>query len=468
MDIWVKFLQDVELKVKNSEGNLEPKQFNTGDIVQFEKSKAETFVELGYCEETDEPTAPDLDSITKTFEDRIEAMVEKSIGGALDKVSDKFEKSIPNFAQPKGQHSDLEANFGWKTPDHFFHAVKAVGQKQMDFPGVEFLTKAPTGQNISSDTEGNFLVPEPMLQQIWTNVREEPTSLLGRSNSFTTANTSLKIPRIFEPSRKEGTGQRNAGIQAYWEDEADEHTASKMTTGKLALELNKLSVLTYATEEMLSDSGFDLSGKFGQLATNAINYKVNYAIVHGTGTGQPKGFLLGDSIIVVPTEAGQSSNTILHRNVSNLYWRNLNRNNAVWLVHTSLAQQLEFMYFNDDATNQRPVYLPANQVVNSPFGLLYGRPVIPFEFMNAFGDLGDIAFIDMSQYATLTKAGQQIKSASSIHVRFLFDEVAFKWTFRVDGRELWTSDVEDLHGDTTRSWAVTLAARNAGGTSSGL
>jgi HK97 family phage major capsid protein len=151
-----------------------------------------------------------------------------------------------------------------------------------------------------------------------------------------------------------------------------------------------------------------------------------------------------------------------------MYWRNWNRGASVWLTHPDAAQQLEFMFFNDDTTNKRPIYLPANQVVASPFGILYGRPVIPFEFMPDFGDQGDIGLFDLSQYATLTKAGGGIKTASSIHVRFLFEETAFRFTTRIDGRSLWTSPKEDLNGDTTRSPFVVLASRTGGGTSSGL
>ncbi len=128
------------------------------------------------------------------------------------------------------------------------------------------------------------------------------------------------------------------------------------------------------------------------------------------------------------------------------------------------------MYFDDDTTNKRSIYLPANQVVGRPFATLYGRPVIDYEFMPDFGSQGDIAFVDMSQYATLTKAGRGsgIKTASSIHIRFLFEETAFRFTARIDGRELWPSPKEDLNGDTTRSPFVTLASRTGGSTSSGL
>ena len=108
-------------------------------------------------------------------------------------------------------------------------------------------------------------------------------------------------------------------------------------------------------------------------------------------------------------------------------------------------------------------------LTNLPYGMLYGRPVIQYEFMADFGSKGDILFADFSTYATLTKAGKAgLSRAQSIHVRFLFEEVAFRWSTRIDGRSHWMAPIQDLQGDTTRSPYVTLASRSEGATSSGL
>jgi HK97 family phage major capsid protein len=468
---WVEFEVDHQVNVDG-----EMKDFTKGQKVAFDVKMADALVALNYAKEVDAPEDEfDGEEAFKALGTKMESLMaktfEKAVGDAATQLEDRFDVQLGEFAKAKGENYDLEKDFGFKEPDHYFQCVREFSKgasADMTKPGMEFLVKAPSGQNISSDSEGNILVPEPVSSTLWTNAQAEPFALLGMSTQFTTAGNSLKLPQIFEPSRKTGKGQRNAGIIAYWEDEADEHTGSKFTSGKIELSLNKLAVLTYASEEILDDSGFNITGIFGNMASGAIQYALNEAMVNGTGVGKPKGILKDDALITVPLESGQGNHTIFHKNVSNMYWRNMNRTSAVWLVHPDLAQQLEFMYFNDDTTNQRPVYLPANQVVNSPFGLLYGRPVIPFEFMPDFGSVGDITFVDMRQYGTLRKAGAGVKQARSMHVRFLYDEEAFKWTFRVDGRGLWRSAVEDLNGDTTRSWCVTLASRTGGSTSSGL
>jgi hypothetical protein len=49
-----------------------------------------------------------------------------------------------------------------------------------------------------------------------------------------------------------------------------------------------------------------------------------------------------------------------------------------------------------------------------------------------------------------------MESASSMHVRFLNDEMAFRITFRVDGHALWNSALTPFKGTNTLSPFVTL------------
>ena len=468
MKMWIKFLKSYIQKSKNQAGEETENKFEEGKVYAIEKSIAETLITLGYAEETEEPKETDLETVAKSLETKVTGMVESTLKKSIENLNKSIENI--NFATPKGEHSDLEREYGFKDEGHFFKSVIA-GTNNTQIPGVEFLTKAPSGQSIGNDPEGGFLVPEPILSRIWTNMMEEPGSVIPQTLQLTTDGNSIKVPRFFEASRKEESGGRNGGIVAYWMDEAESFTASKFTTGKESLELHKLGALVYATNELIAD-GRGITSFINQLVPRAINYKVAEALMFGTGVGQPLGVLNNDALIVIPalTRGGsaQANHTILHWNISQLYHKNVYRNRAKFYAHTDLIQQLEFMYFDDDNTNKRPVYMPAGGVSGRQFGSLYGKDVVDFEFMKDFGSQGDIACIDWSQYATLRKPGRGIDSATSMHVRFLNDEMAYRFTFRIDGRPLWTSPREDLNGTTLRSPFVTLASRTGGGTSSGL
>jgi HK97 family phage major capsid protein len=105
-----------------------------------------------------------------------------------------------------------------------------------------------------------------------------------------------------------------------------------------------------------------------------------------------------------------------------------------------------------------PVYLPANGISGAPFATLFGRPVIPVEYAATLGTVGDVVLADLSQYGLLTKGG--IKQASSLHVAFTTDEMAFRATYRVDGQPLWKSTLTPFKGSATQSPTITLATRS--------
>ena len=73
------------------------------------------------------------------------------------------------------------------------------------------------------------------------------------------------------------------------------------------------------------------------------------------------------------------------------------------------------------------------------------------------GAKGDIILDDLSQYLLVDKGG--INAASSIHVRFLYDENVFRFTYRVDGQPIWNAPITPYKGAGTLSPFVTLAAR---------
>ncbi len=104
-----------------------------------------------------------------------------------------------------------------------------------------------------------------------------------------------------------------------------------------------------------------------------------------------------------------------------------------------------------------PVYMPAGGVSGTPYSTLFGRPVIPLEQCQTLGTPGDIILADFSQYLLIDKGG--INAASSIHVRFLYDENVFRFIYRVDGQPIWNQPVTPFKGSSTKSPFVALAAR---------
>jgi HK97 family phage major capsid protein len=107
----------------------------------------------------------------------------------------------------------------------------------------------------------------------------------------------------------------------------------------------------------------------------------------------------------------------------------------------------------------QPVWLPPGGLMNSPTGLLLGKPVLELEQCEQLGDQGDIFLVNLNEYVAITKAGEGLRFDTSMHVRFLNDEMAFRWVYRVNGQPTWRTSLTPFKGTSTMSPFITLDAR---------
>jgi HK97 family phage major capsid protein len=130
--------------------------------------------------------------------------------------------------------------------------------------------------------------------------------------------------------------------------------------------------------------------------------------------------------------------------------------NAVWIANQNIIPQL-FKMVLAGASSDVPVYLPAGGASGKPFDTLFGKPILFIEQASSIGDVGDLLLVDLSQYLMIDKGG--LKTASSIHVRFDYDETCFRFVYRVDGQPSWSSALTPYKGTQTQSPYIALAAR---------
>lgn len=461
---WIKFLKDY----KDSEGN----EYKKDAILQVDEEISDSLKKLKIAEDTQSPENKTITDAIASISGDIQSTVEKGIATGLESIAKEIKVKLP--AVPT-DHNEVGKQ-GFKDFGEFAIAVvrgsrpaNAVIDKRLTFEDIDTGQKAPTGLNTRDDVDGGFLVPETFAAGIWEYVLATQ-QIFPLTDQRSTSGNSLTINAFDENSRKDGF--RDGGVLSYWLEEAEEFTSSQPKWRRLRLELHKLGVLCYVTDEELADASVSLPGILQRKAAKAIDFKINEAFIWGTGVGQPLGVMRSNALITQPLEFNQQVDTILHKNINGMYhkMRPELRAGARWYVHPNLEEQLEYITFLDQPTSGTvvPIYLPPGGLTASPYGTLKGRPVVPLEYMKDLGIKGDILFANFGQYVTLTKPGGGIKYATSIHVRFLFEEQAFRFSFRIDGQSLWPAPLEDYNGTTKRSPYVTLADRNAVSQSSGL
>jgi HK97 family phage major capsid protein len=315
-----------------------------------------------------------------------------------------------------------------------------------------------TGMSEGVPADGGFLVQ----QDFATNLLDfafKTGKLASLCDNITISNNSnsVKVPGVNEASRADGS--RQGGVRAYWKDEGATKTASAPTYRQVQLTLNKLIALTYSTDELLVDAAA-LESWIMSAFPREFGFKVDEAIINGTGAGQPLGIMNSPALVSVAIEAGQAAATIVAENIEKMYSRMLPDSlaNARFFISQDCWPQI-FQLHHAIGTGGVPVFMPpGNGLVDAPNGALFGRPIVPIEQCQPLGTAGDIIFADMSYYYWASKGG--IKSDLSTSVKFVEDETAFRWVARYDGQPKVAAPIIPYNGSgVTISPFVALAAR---------
>lgn len=317
-----------------------------------------------------------------------------------------------------------------------------------------------SGANEATPSEGGFLVQNDFSREL-LGLMHDQGQVMSRVRTIPIGANSngLEMPAIDETSRV--TGSRWGGIQAYWANEADTVAATKPKLRKIELKLEKLMAIGYATDELLADA-VAMEAIYKQGMAEEIAFAVENAVYAGSGQGQPLGFLNSGALVTVAKESGQAAATIVSDNILKMTARLPARSmtNSVWLINQDCLPQLWKLTIGSGSATHL-MYAPpglTGDAKNAPWGTLMGRPVVPVEYASTLGTVGDIALVDLSQYLMIDKGDPT--AAESMHVRFLYEEMTFRISYRCDGQPAWNTPMTPYKGSATQSPFVVLATRS--------
>lgn len=303
--------------------------------------------------------------------------------------------------------------------------------------------------NEGSGPDGGFAVPPEFARTI-ASVAYGEESLLARCDATPVSGNNMTFPN------DETTPWGSTGIYAAWEGEGDQTTPKKPSLKQSELRLRKLKVLVAASEEMLADAAA-MSAHITRKMGEAVDWKINDAIVNGTGSGQPLGIMTAASTVSQAKESGQTAVTINATNIAKMYGRCLKAggNSLAWLIHPDAMNQIMVLSLNNN-----PIWTPPQEGFKAaPNGFLLGRPIIETDACQTLGTVGDVILGNFAGYRAITKGGGA-DFATSMHLWFDQDLMAFRLTFRMDGQPALSAAVSAKNGSSTRSHFVTLATRS--------
>lgn len=345
---------------------------------------------------------------------------------------------------------DRRATGGFDNIGEFAVAVRAACRPASPVVDqrLSSLAAAPGAPHQGGGAEGEgFLLPPQFRDEIWQLMLGED-SWLQRTDLEPTMQREVKMP--VDESTPWGTG----GIRAYWRDEGDAMTATRQRVDKRSVPVDEVYVLIEATEELLEDSP-RLSSWLTEKAAERLSWTIDDAIHFGDGVGKPLGWFNAPATVTVAKESGQSAATIVVRNLSKMESRLLRvpGDTPIWMANSEIIPQLRELTVGDV-----PVFLPPGGISGAQYGTLFGYQIIFTEHAKALGAKGDISLLSMRGYQSFRRtAGPQF--ASSMHLYFDYNTMAFRWIFRVGGQPKLSAPVARNNGSSTKSHFVTLGAR---------
>lgn len=311
---------------------------------------------------------------------------------------------------------------------------------------------AASGLSEEVPADGGFLIHPQFVPGLRDRIYATGSilGLLTRTPIGANAN-GIKRNMVDETDR--ANGSRFGGLRAYWGAEAGTLTGSRPKFRRHEQELEKLHVLMYATDELLQDA-VALEADVNRMVPQELRFVAEDAIINGTGVGQPLGVMSSAALVSQAKETSQTAATINVANLAKMDGRlfaGVRNNNRAWLINQDAINQLRVLVIGD-----QPVYITT---VRDGVGMemLFGAPVLPIEYAATLGTQGDILLGAWGEYELIEKGG--IRGASSMHVAFLTDEMAFRWTWRLNGQPFWNNTLTPFKGTNTQSPFIALDTR---------
>ena len=393
----------------------------------------------------DQSTFESLVSEVKGIESRIQAAME------LDGLCDPKDAltvaaqaaSITITNQPK-----VYKNIGEQLMDVMEMTVDGRGAPRAR-ERYNMVVNAAAGASTGVDADGGYLVETDKAAGILTTAIE--TGVLASRCSLQPISANADSFSYLAAKDRDRTTR--SGLTVYRKGETDLMASSgKVSLAERELRLEDMYGVIYVTNRMMRDA-VAMSEYIKRELRKELAFKIDQEIFQGNGAGQCLGIINSGLPVQVGKESAQTADTIVAENVVKMLGRfKGNMASAAWFVNQDCLPQFPLMKVGDT-----PVFIPGGSFANAPFGTLLGLPIVPLEFCKTVGDKWDIILGDFSEYLLIRKGG--VEEAESMHVRFLYDEMAFRFITRNNGQPMHDSPITPLNGSNTLSPFVTLEAR---------
>lgn len=330
-----------------------------------------------------------------------------------------------------------------KAPGFFGRQMRAVYEFAVahgNFGGLSAATQAllkpmmASGLGMNSDvaSEGGFLVSQERSSTIVQRAYQTGEILSRlRPLGIGAGSNGMLLPAVDETSRADSS--RYGGIVSGWLGQGGSLSVGKPKFRLMDLKLRKVGAFVYGTDELIADA-VALENWINTYLPLELRFRVENAVINGTGANQPLGVLNGGALVTVTRGTASQVKSDDLRGMWKRMWAPA-RNAAVWLYDQSIEDYLDELAIPVGTGGVLdPSYKPAGSVPGQVYATYKGRPMIPVEHCANIGTTGDVILWSPDDYQTIDKDG--VQQAVSIHVAFLTDESCYRFIYRIDGQPM--------------------------------
>ncbi len=268
---------------------------------------------------------------------------------------------------------------------------------------------------IGTDAEGGYLVPDEFERTLVESL-EEQNVFRTLAKVITTSSGDRKIPVVASKG------------SAAWMDEESAYPESDDSFGQVSVGAYKLGTMIKVSDELLSDSVFDVQSYISKEFARRIGAKEEEAFFIGDGSGKPLGiFAENGGAELGVTAAGAAAVTL--DEVMDLFYslRAPYRKNAVFMMNDATVKAIRKL---KDSTGN---YIWQPSVTAGTPDTLLNRPIVTSSYVPTIAaGAKSIAFGDFGYYWVADRQGRSFKRLNELFAAT--GQVGFMASERVDGK----------------------------------
>jgi len=298
---------------------------------------------------------------------------------------------------------------------------------------------------------GGFLVPVEFLPQLQAAMAED-TIVRSRATIIRMRRRQINIPVLNQTGTTANQPHWFGGMTFSWAEEATEKDQADPSFRQVQLVAHKLIGYTNASDELVDDAAISLSDFLsGPLGfAGGVAWYEDYAMLRGTGAGQPLGVINAGATITVNRAA--VGTPVQYIDLVNMLESFLPSARGVWVINQTAMSNL--MTIQDPNGNY--VWQP-----NAREGLpqtVFGFPVIFSEKTPTVGNAGDVLLADFRYYLVGDRQATTIESTQ--YDQWRYDRTSWRVVHRVDGQPWLSAPLTLQDGTAQVSPFVILGAKS--------